>query len=81
MHIVLLQTTISIPQVRSLKEKRRVIKSMKDRTVSQMNVSVAEVDQQEVWNRAELAVQGPIAGSAHASATLRLRSGQGSSFD
>lgn len=32
-----------------------MVKSLKDRTVNQMNVSVAEVGQQEVWNRAELA--------------------------
>ncbi len=55
MHIALLRAAISIPEAHSLKEKRRVVKSLKDRTVNQMNVSVAEVGQQEVWNRAELA--------------------------
>ena len=55
MHIALLRAAISIPEARSLKDKRRVVKSLKDRTVNHMNVSVAEVGQQEVWNRAELA--------------------------
>ena len=55
MHIALLSAVISIPEAHSLKDKRRVVKSLKDRTVSHMNVSVAEVGQQEVWNRAELA--------------------------
>ena len=55
MHIALLSATISIPEAHSLKDKRRVVKSLKDRTVNHMNVSVAEVGQQEVWNRAELA--------------------------
>ena len=55
MHIALLRATISIPEAHSLKDKRRVAKSLKDRTVNHMNVSVAEVGQQEVWNRAELA--------------------------
>ncbi|UCD37467.1 MAG: DUF503 domain-containing protein [Fidelibacterota bacterium] len=55
MHIALLRAVISIPEAHSLKDKRRVIKSLKDRTVNHMNVSVAEVGQQEVWNRAELA--------------------------
>ena len=55
MHIALLRATISIPEAYSLKDKRRVVKSLKDRTVNHMNVSVAEVGQQEVWNRAELA--------------------------
>jgi len=54
-HIALLRATISIPEAYSLKDKRRVVKSLKDRTVNHMNVSVAEVGQQEVWNRAELA--------------------------
>ncbi|MBW8042636.1 MAG: DUF503 domain-containing protein [Planctomycetes bacterium] len=54
-HIALLRATISIPEAHSLKDKRRVVKSLKDRTVNHMNVSVAEVGQQEVWNRAELA--------------------------
>ncbi|UCH62389.1 MAG: DUF503 domain-containing protein [Fidelibacterota bacterium] len=55
MHIALLSAGISIPEAHSLKDKRRVVKSLKDRTVNHMNVSVAEVGQQEVWNRAELA--------------------------
>ncbi len=55
MHIALLRATISIPRAHSLKDKRRVVKSLKDRTVNKMNVSVAEVGQQDVWNRAELA--------------------------
>ncbi len=55
MHIALLRATISIPEAYSLKDKRRVVKSLKDRTVNHMNVSVAEVGQQEVWTRAELA--------------------------
>ncbi len=55
MHIALLRATISIPEAHGLKDKRRVVKSLKDRTVNHMNVSVAEVGQQEVWNRAELA--------------------------
>ena len=52
MHIALLQATLSIPEAHSLKDKRRVIKSLKDRITNQMNVSVAEVGQQDVWNRA-----------------------------
>lgn len=55
MHIALLRAVLSIPEARSLKDKRRVLKSLKDRTLRQMNVSVAEVGQQDMWNRAELA--------------------------
>lgn len=55
MHIALLRVVLDIPEAYSLKDKRRVIKSLKDRVAGRMNVSVAEVGQQEVWNRAELA--------------------------
>jgi len=55
MHIALLQAVIDIPGSNSLKDKRRVVKSLKDSTVSRMNVSVAEVGQHDIWNRAELA--------------------------
>lgn len=39
----------------SLKDKRRVIKSLKDRLHSRFNVSVAETDYHDLWQRAELA--------------------------
>lgn len=40
---------------RSLKDKRRVIKSLKDRLHQRFNVSVAETDHHDLWQRAELA--------------------------
>jgi uncharacterized protein YlxP (DUF503 family) len=46
---------ISIPHAQSLKDKRAVIRSVKDRLVSRMNVSAAEVGKQDVWKYAELA--------------------------
>lgn len=41
---------------RSLKEKRMVLRSLKARLRSRLNVSVAETDHQEVWQRAQLCV-------------------------
>jgi hypothetical protein len=38
----------------SLKEKRSVIKSLKDRLHNQFNVSVAETAHHDLWQRAEL---------------------------
>ena len=55
MVIGLLQISISLPGARSLKDKRMVIRSLKDRTVSRMNVSVAEIGHQDLWQSAELA--------------------------
>ncbi len=37
---------------RSLKEKRGIIRSLKDRLKSRHNISVAETDHQDTWQRA-----------------------------
>jgi hypothetical protein len=55
MVIGLLTVSISIPDSRSLKDKRSVIRSIKDRVVHKMNVSVGEVGKQDLWKSAELA--------------------------
>ena len=47
---------LHIPGVRSLKAKRRVIKSLKDRLKSQYNISVAEVGGLDVWQRSEIGI-------------------------
>ena len=39
----------------SLKEKRRLVKSLKERLRSRFNVSVAETAHHDTWQRAELA--------------------------
>ena len=50
------QLKLSIPASRSLKDKRMVLRSLKDRLRNRMNISVAEVDHQDVWQSAVLAV-------------------------
>ena len=40
----------------SLKDKRRVIKSFKDTLSNKFNISVAETDEQDVWQTAEIGV-------------------------
>lgn len=39
----------------SLKEKRQVVKSLKDRLRARFNVAVAEIGEQEMWQRAIVA--------------------------
>ncbi len=55
MIIGLITATLSIPEARSLKDKRSVVRGLKDRLRNSMNVSVAEVGAQDKWQRAELA--------------------------
>lgn len=40
----------------SLKDKRRVVKSFKDQVRNRFNVSIAEVEDQDLWQRAVLGV-------------------------
>jgi len=55
MVIGLLEVSISLPESNSLKDKRSIVRSVRDRISSRMNVSVAEVGKQDVWKAAELA--------------------------
>jgi len=54
MKIGILQFEMEVPESRSLKDKRRVVKSIKDRLHREHMVSVAEVGSLEVWNRATM---------------------------
>jgi uncharacterized protein len=47
---------LQIYEAHSLKDKRAVVKSLKDRLRAKLNVSVAETGQQDLWQRAELTV-------------------------
>ncbi len=47
---------LHLGEVDSLKGKRHVLKSMKERVKHRFNVSVAEVDHEDLWQRATLAV-------------------------
>jgi uncharacterized protein YlxP (DUF503 family) len=54
----------------SLKDKRRVVKSLKDRLHHQFNVSAAEVDHQDSWQRAALACSVVTTDRRHAEEVL-----------
>ncbi|MBU4129012.1 DUF503 domain-containing protein [bacterium] len=45
---------LHIPGVNSLKGKRQIIKSIKERIRNRFNVSIAEVEKQDLWQRAAL---------------------------
>ena len=54
--IGVLRLTLFLSESGSLKGKRRILRSIKDRLRSQFNVSVAEVDYQDLWQKAQLAI-------------------------
>ena len=61
---------LSMPGNRSLKEKRMILKSIKDRIHNRFNVSIAEVGDQEKWCRARLTAAVVAGSGAHAHKVL-----------
>ena len=56
MIVGVLRIELSIGEAHSLKDKRRVIKSIKERLGNTFNVSVAEVDALDAWQRAVIGI-------------------------
>ncbi len=54
MHIGTLTVVVYLAEGSSLKEKRQVIKSLIETTRRKFNVSIAEVDDNDLWQRATL---------------------------
>lgn len=56
MVVGVLQIELTIPSADSLKAKRMVLRSLKDRVRRNFNVSIAEVDENDRWQSAVLGV-------------------------
>ena len=56
MVVGILQVDLTIPGAQSLKDKRMVLRSLKDRVRRDFNVSVAEIENNDQWQSAGLAV-------------------------
>src|SRR3954466_8795225 len=56
MPIAVLTLELRIEHARSLKDKRQVLRSLKDKLRQQFNVSVAELDETDLWQRATIGV-------------------------
>jgi uncharacterized protein YlxP (DUF503 family) len=55
----------------SLKEKRHVVQGLKERLRNKFNVAVAEIDYQDLWQRAMLAAVTVSSDQVHAEKVLR----------
>ena len=66
----LCRAEIHIPDAGSLKSKRGVVKGLKERLRSRFNVSVAEVDHLDLWQRATIAVAVVSNEQRHANSVL-----------
>ena len=56
MPVGLLTLELHIAEAQSLKDKRQVIRSLKDRLRNHFNVAVAELDFEDVWQRSVVGV-------------------------
>jgi uncharacterized protein len=66
MVVGIVRIELHIPASRSLKDKRQVVRGLKDRIRERVHAAVAEVDHQDLWQRAALgvAVVAPDGGQA-----------------
>ena len=62
---------IRIPYAHSLKEKRAVLRKVRERLRNRLNVAVAEMDHQEVWQRATLGIVSVSSSRNNLELTLR----------
>jgi len=70
MHVSVCQIELRLPENHSLKGKRQVIKSITTRIQNRFNVSVAEVDNQNLWQLATLGIACVSNHRRHADETL-----------
>jgi len=71
MPIGLLTLEIHIPDARSLKDKRQVLRSLKDRLRGRFNVAVAELDHQDTWQRSQVGIVSISNDAAHLEQSLQ----------
>jgi len=75
MHVAVLHVELFIPHALSLKDKRMVLRRLKDR-LGKFNVAVAEVEHQDLWQRARLAVVSVNTDHVHLESTLHSVAGE-----
>lgn len=56
MPVGLLTLELQIAHAQSLKDKRQVLRSLKDKLRAKFNVAVAELDHQDVWQRSVVGI-------------------------
>ena len=85
MRVAIMTVDLHVSAAHSLKEKRQVVRSLKDRLLARFNISVAEVGSQDLWQRAELGLAMVCLDAKGADASMRkvedfIRSHHGASI-
>ena len=56
MPVGLLTLEIHVPDAQSLKDKRQVLRSLKDKLRREYNIAIAELDHHDVWQRSVIGI-------------------------
>ena len=76
MVIGLLTLELHFPGARSLKDKRQALRSLEQRLRNRHNVALAEVDHQDLWQRATLAAVSVNTDQVHLEQALSAVAGE-----
>ncbi len=64
MFVGIVRVELHLPACRSLKDKRSIVRGLKDRIRERVHAAVAEVEHQDLWQRAALGVS-VVSGESH----------------
>ena len=64
MFVGIVRIELHLPAAQSLKDKRSIVRGLKDRIRERVHAAVAEVDHQDLWQRAALGV-AVVSGESH----------------
>jgi len=78
--IGVLTLELRLEESHSLKEKRHVVQSLKDRLRNKFNVAVAEIDHQDTWQRSVIAAVTVASDQTHAEKVLHRVEEEASAF-
>ena len=70
MHVLALRVELHLPECRSLKAKRAVLKPIVDGSRRRFSVAVAETGHQNSWQRAQIAVAAVSGRASHATEVI-----------
>jgi len=70
MNILIMEVTLRASWVHSLKEKRMVVKSIVQKLKNKFNISVAEVENQDIHNTIVIGIAGICANSSQSDSTM-----------
>jgi uncharacterized protein YlxP (DUF503 family) len=70
MNILFMEVTLRASWVHSLKEKRMVVKSIVQKLKNKFNISVGEIDEQDIHQTIVIGIAGICANSAQSDSTM-----------